>query len=281
MISDTHLDHVAVAVERHSDAWPRYLGDLSGRWRSGGVGAGFAPAQVGYANRAKVEVLRPYAVEQNDFLRRFLDRNGPGAHHLTFKVGDIDEALSESAAAGYTPINVDLRDPTWKEAFIHPKGGTGVLIQLAEAGGGWLSPAPAGLPAPRTPEPAALAHIAHAVASLDEGLRLFADLLGGREDGRGACDSHRWVDLNWEGGGSVRLVAPSSEGSPLWSWLGARAGRVLYLGFACNDPDQVPGTSPLTKDAWSVAPADNLGVGLVLVPPGSSAFAECPLPSQR
>jgi methylmalonyl-CoA/ethylmalonyl-CoA epimerase len=235
---------------------------------------------VGYADGAKVEILRPHNVEENDFLRRFLDRNGPGAHHLTFKVGDMDEALSESAAAGYTPINVDLRDPTWKEAFIHPKDATGVLIQLAQAGGDWLSPPPAGIPAPRTPEPAALAHIAHAVASMEEGLRLFADLLGGQDDSRGAADSHRWVDLQWEGGGRVRLVAPSSEGSVLWSWLGARPGRLLYLGFVCRDPDKVRDARALTNDAWSVSPADNLGTGLLLVRPGSTAFADCPLPSQ-
>ena len=130
MISDTLLDHVAVAVERHSDAWPRYAGDLAGRWRSGGWGTGFAPAQLEYANGKKIEILAPHRADENDFLRRFLDRNGPGPHHLTFKVGDIDDALADAADAGYQPINVDLSDSTWKEAFLHPRDATGALVQL-------------------------------------------------------------------------------------------------------------------------------------------------------
>jgi methylmalonyl-CoA/ethylmalonyl-CoA epimerase len=277
MISDTRLDHVAVAVERHADAWPRYAGDLAGRWRSSGPGLGFTPAQLEYADGKKIEILAPHRVADNDFLRRFLDRNGPGPHHLTFKVGDIEEALAEVSLAGYSPLNVDLTDPVWKEAFLHPKDATGVLVQLAQSEGEWRTPPPDDFPAPRTPDPADLLHVAHAVASLDEGLRLFAALLGGSEERRGADDHHRWVDLLWPEAGRVRLVAPSSEGSPLWSWLGARAGRVLHLGFSCDDPGAVSGARA-GGSAWSVAPADNLGMGLVLVPTGSSAFDAGPLP---
>ncbi len=278
MISDTLLDHVAVAVEHWADAWPRYAGDLAGRWRSGGTGPGFAPSQLEYNDGKKIEILRPYRTEENDFLRRFLDRNGPGPHHLTFKVGDIEDALAEATEAGYAPLNVDLTDPTWKEAFLHPRDATGVLIQLAQSEGDWRTPAPADIAAPRTSEPADLVHVAHTVASLDEGLRLFSSLLGGSEEARGTAEHHRWLDVAWPARGRVRLVAPSTEGSPLWSWLGGRAGRVLHLGFACEDPADVSGARPLGGSAWSVAPADNLGVGLVLVPPGSTAFDHSPLP---
>jgi methylmalonyl-CoA/ethylmalonyl-CoA epimerase len=277
MIADTLLDHVAVAVERHADAWPRYAGDLAGRWRSGGLGPGFAPAQLEYAGGKKIEILRPHRVEENDFLRRFLDRNGPGPHHLTFKVGNIDDALAEAAEAGYTPINVDLTDPTWKEAFLHPRDATGVLVQLAQSTGDWETPPPTDLPAARTPEPADLVHVAHAVASLDEGLRLFSSLLGGREEARGSTDHDRWVDVTWPAAGRIRLVAPSTEGSPLWSWLGGRVGRLLHLGFACTNPAGVPDARAVGGSAWSVAPAHNLGTALVLVLPGSTAFADGPL----
>jgi methylmalonyl-CoA/ethylmalonyl-CoA epimerase len=276
MISDTRLDHVAVAVERHADAWPRYAGDLAGRWLSAGLSIGFAPAQLEYQDGRKIEVLAPHRVADNDFLRRFLDRNGPGPHHLTFKVGDIEEALAEATLAGYAPLNVDLSDPIWKEAFLHPKDATGVLVQLAQAEGQWRTPPPDDLPAPRTPDPAALVHVAHAVVSLEDGLRLFSALLGGHEERRGKADHHQWVDLVWGEGGRVRLVAPSSEGSPLWSWLGARPGRLLHLGFTCDDPAGVSGARA-GGSAWSVAPADNLGTGLVLVPTGSSALDDGPI----
>jgi hypothetical protein len=56
-ISGTVLDHVAVAVERWADAWPRYVSGLGGKWASGGFNVGFAPAQVAYTNGAELEVL--------------------------------------------------------------------------------------------------------------------------------------------------------------------------------------------------------------------------------
>lgn len=116
MITGIVLDHVAVAAERWDDLLPCYAGELGGRWVSGGEAVGFAAGQVKYANGMKVEMLRPHAVEQNDFLRRFLDRNGPGPHHLTFKVGDIVGALAEAEAAGYRPVGVDLTAPTTSKA---------------------------------------------------------------------------------------------------------------------------------------------------------------------
>jgi methylmalonyl-CoA/ethylmalonyl-CoA epimerase len=130
-IPDIDLDHVAVAVEEQASAWPRYAGDLGGQWLAGGAETGFSAAQVRYANGMKVEVLEPYAVERNDFLRRFLDRSGPGPHHLTFKVADIALALELVEAAGYRPVNVNIDYPEWKEAFIHPKDAPGVVVQLA------------------------------------------------------------------------------------------------------------------------------------------------------
>lgn len=253
MIEGIDLDHVAVAVERWSDAWPRYRAALGGEWVAGGGSYGFASAQVRYANGMKVEVLAPYEVERNDFLRRFLDRNGPGTHHLTFKVPDIASALTAAEDAGYRPINVDLTDPDWKEAFLHPKDAPGVVVQLAQSSGSWDSPPPPDLPAPDGP-PSVLVHVAHAVADLEEGIRLFRDLLGGAEDGEGEDNVARWVDLRWPGPGRIRVAAPASIRSPLAAWLSGKSGRVHHLAFA-KDPGAEAPTSGLP-------PEDNLGVRL-------------------
>lgn len=136
---DVDLDHVAVAVEQQAVAWPRYGGDLPSTWIGGGGTPGFRSAQVEFANGMKVEVLEPYLVEHNDFLRRFLDRNGAGPHHLTFKVKDIVGAIARAEEAGYRPVGVNLADDFWKEAFLHPKDAPGVVVQLAQQadGGDW------------------------------------------------------------------------------------------------------------------------------------------------
>jgi catechol 2,3-dioxygenase-like lactoylglutathione lyase family enzyme len=267
-IPDVDLDHVAVAVERQAQAWPRYAGDLPSSWIGGGGTPGFWSAQVRYANGMKVEVLEPHLVEQNDFLRRFLDRNGPGPHHLTFKVQDLAAAIASAEGAGYRPVGVNLDNAWWKEAFLHPKDAPGVVVQLAQSaeGGDWgEDAAPDWFPPPRVDAPATLVHVAHAVADLDEGLRLFEGLLGGARTADTAdmpeADGLRWVDLAWPGPGRVRLLS----GEPVAGWLDGRAGRVHHLAFATDEPAGVPGAHPDAEGrVHEVAPDDNLGVRLRL-----------------
>ena len=277
MIPDIDLDHVAVAVERQAEAWPRYAGDLPSRWIGGGGTAGFWSAQVAYANGMKVEVLEPHLVEQNDFLRRFLDRNGPGPHHLTFKVKDIRGALGLAEAAGYRPVGVNLANAWWMEAFLHPKDAPGVVVQLAQSGddGDWGNDAaPDWFPSARTAEPAALVHVAHALADLEEGRRLFVDLLAGHPVAEGEGDGITWLDLAWPGPGRVRLLT----GEPLAPWLEGRAGRVHHLAFATTDPGAVEGAAPQSSDegTFEVAPDQNRGVRLLLNA-SAEPFASKPL----
>jgi hypothetical protein len=265
VISGIDLDHVALAAESWDDLWPRYRGDLGGRWSGGGYGFGFAPAQLSYANGMRVEVLQPHDVERNDFLRRFLDRNGPGPHHLTFKVKDIRAALASVEEAGIEPVGVDLRDPGWQEAFLHPKQARGVVVQLAQSTGDseeWNRP-PSDWPEAAT-APASLDRIAHLVRSLDDGLALFAGVLAGEETGRGEDEGGRWVELAWPGPGRVRLIEPATGNGPLADWLGDRPGRVHHLGFTCPDPAAVAGARPLADGRWEVPPEHNLGTRLVL-----------------
>jgi hypothetical protein len=265
MIDHIDLDHVAVATERQADAWPRYVGDLAGEWLGGGNGTGFSAAQIRYANGMKVEVLEPYGTDVNDFLRRFLDRNGPGPHHVTYHVVDLVAALADAEAAGFRPVGVDLSEPHWKEAFLHPKDAPGIVVQLAQsAGGDWEASPLANAPAPRTGAPATLVHVGHAVASLAEGMRLFRDLLRGDEVASGANEAIRWVDVEWPGAGRVRLMEPATPTSPMAGWLGGRSGRVHHIAFAALDPGSIPGAVALADGSWEVPPDDNLGTRLVL-----------------
>ena len=260
------LDHLAVAVERQSDAWPRYAGDLAGEWLGGGATPGFAAAQVKYANGMKVEVLEPHQPEQNNFLRRFLDRRGPGPHHLTFKTDDIEAALQRVEDAGYRPVGVDLRDPFWKEAFLHPKDAPGIVVQVAESAGegDWWSPRPPSVPEPRTDTPATLVRIVHAVADLDDAAKLFVGLLEGQAIGEGKDASGRWVELAWPGPGRVRFVSPTDPSGSVAAWLGTEAGRLSHVEFHCQDPAALPDATPAIGGMYEIAPHDNGGVRLLL-----------------
>ena len=49
-----------------------------------------------------IEILEPFAVEQSDFLERFLQARGEGVHHLTLKSTDLRAELERLLAAGFS-----------------------------------------------------------------------------------------------------------------------------------------------------------------------------------
>ena len=77
------------------------------------------------------EVLQP--VGEHSFIRRFLERRGPGLHHVTFQVGDWERAIAACEAYGVTTFGTTdgvTDGARWAETFIHPRQAGGVLVQL-------------------------------------------------------------------------------------------------------------------------------------------------------
>lgn len=263
---EVDLDHVAIASEHAIDNFDRYSGDLGGRYVMGQPDRGFWWGQLRFANGMKLELLEPANVAVNDFLRRFLDRNGPGPHHVTFKVKNIEAALAAARGAGYEPLGVNLANALWKEAFLHPKQSHGIVVQLAQGpaeqdiAGGILPPA-------RCAAPAKLERIVHLVADFEAAAGLFRDVLAGEVLEEGKTELGRHLDLRWPGPGRVRLVEPAA--GPPATWLGERPGRLHHLEFVCDAPGRVPGARPLGSEdgVYEVSPEQNLGVGLRLRAP--------------
>jgi catechol 2,3-dioxygenase-like lactoylglutathione lyase family enzyme len=257
----TELDHVAIALADRAPFWATFGRDLGGRWVGGGESpAGFAVGQLRFANGMKVEGIEPFPPGAGAFLERFLTSNGPGPHHLTFKVPDLEAMLERSAASGYEPLGVDLSGEHWKEGFLHPRQACGIVVQLAWAAGELEGPPPPELADPPSAPAAELVHVAHAVADLEAGLRLFKGLLGGQTVDAGAGGGLGWVDLAWPGPGRLRLVA----GDPVRAWIGTRAGRLHHVAFRLRDPGAVTG-AVRHDDGWEVEPTGALGTRLVLV----------------
>jgi methylmalonyl-CoA/ethylmalonyl-CoA epimerase len=248
------LDHVAHAVDSHDLVLPRYAADLGGRYVGRGDGPGFSPFQVRFANDAKVEVLQPHQPERFPFLRRFLDRRGPGLHHVTFKVPDIHAAIAAVEGAGMAVVDVDVADAHWKEAFVHPKSALGFLVQLAQVAGegGWRAE-PADFPPPA--QAADLVRVVLAVGALDAGLGLYRDVLGGEVVDEGDA----WVDLDHGGGMGLRLWQPRDP-----AVLAGAAGRADHLVFRVADPAAVRGAVE-GEDGWEVPAGANHGARLALV----------------
>lgn len=79
-----------------------------------------------------IELLE--GIGEESAVTKFLERHGPGIHHLCFRVGDIDRVLGELAGAGLRLIDEKARPGAEGHAvaFIHPKSTSGVLIELEE-----------------------------------------------------------------------------------------------------------------------------------------------------
>src|SRR3954469_12638224 len=79
-----------------------------------------------------VELLAPLAPDTA--VGKFLERSGPGLHHVAYGTDDIDSALDSVRAAGLELI--DERPRTGirgsRVAFVHPRSTGGVLTELVE-----------------------------------------------------------------------------------------------------------------------------------------------------
>ncbi len=128
----TRLRHVAVAVESIDAALPLWkaLG-LELRHTEDVPSEGVRTAHLA-AGGSEVELLEPLAGDTP--VGRFLERQGPGLHHIALEVPDLTAALQRCSAAGLEPLGGEVRDGTegMRVAFFHPRDTGGVLLELVE-----------------------------------------------------------------------------------------------------------------------------------------------------
>ncbi len=212
------LDHLAIGTLSLADGWNLFGGVLGGRWAYGSDSAGYWWGQLEFAAGPKIELLTPTGGPDAAFLDRFLAARGAGPHHFCFLVTDIQDALARIGASGIEPVGVNLANPNWREAFLHPRSGHGIVIQVAQPGGSPpVSAPPRELPEPGPPARLDLAE--YHVGDLDGAVRLFRDVLDGRLDAAAAGSA----ELTWPGGKRIRLVRRDSL---------PRGGALHHIRFA-------------------------------------------------
>jgi methylmalonyl-CoA/ethylmalonyl-CoA epimerase len=131
-----NINHIAIIVPDLEGAlgfWEGALGLKLARTESvpgEGVEVAFLP--VGESN---VELLKPIVADTG--VARFLEKRGPGIHHMCFEVDDIDATLAQLRAHGIQLINEQPVEAPGegahggrKYAFVHPKSTGGVLVEL-------------------------------------------------------------------------------------------------------------------------------------------------------
>ena len=130
------LDHIGVAV-RDIDAALAFYRDALGlhvevpeEVASQRVRAHFIPVGA-----ASLELLE--ATASDSAIAKYIEKRGPGIHHITLRVDDIRAALGRLRARGVRLVDEEPRPGAEGAlvAFVHPSAAHGVLVELKQLQG--------------------------------------------------------------------------------------------------------------------------------------------------
>ncbi len=131
----TKINHIGIAVKSLEESLPFYRDQL---------GMSFQGSEEVVEQKVKVamlrigesmiELLEPTSEESP--IAKFLEKNGPGIHHIAYEVTDIEAAIAELQGQGARMIDTlpRLGAHGTRIAFIHPKSSNGVLTELCQSG---------------------------------------------------------------------------------------------------------------------------------------------------
>lgn len=129
----SRIDHIGVAVQELEEAIALYRDafsmELVHREVVAEQGVEAVLLDVGENH---VELLSPLGPDTP--VGKFLERQGPGLHHVAYQVSDIEATLQALSAAGMRLIDeqprTGIRDS--RVAFVHPRSTGGVLTEIVQ-----------------------------------------------------------------------------------------------------------------------------------------------------
>jgi len=142
MLEPLGIDHIAVAVrdlDAATRAWTERLGvRLGARETVPGQGV---EVQMLYAGATRIELMRPLTPDSP--VGRFLEKRGPGLHHLALSTLDCGGALAAASQAGARLVDETPQAGAGgsRVGFLHPASLEGVLVELVEGAGREETPA--------------------------------------------------------------------------------------------------------------------------------------------
>lgn len=127
------IDHIGIATVRLDEAtavWRDALGlELESTEEIATQGVRVAMLPLG---ESRIELLEP--LTEDSPVGKFLDRRGPGIHHIAVRVDDIRASLANLQAKGFRLIDEVPRIGAGGclVAFVHPASANGVLLELVQ-----------------------------------------------------------------------------------------------------------------------------------------------------
>ena len=127
------IDHIGVAVEDLDEAMDLYGGSFAMREQHRETVEAFGvDAVLLEVGDGHVELLKP--LTSDSAVGKFVERNGPGLHHVAYQTDDIDKTLDAVRGAGIALIDEQPRTGIRgsRVAFLHPAAVGGVLTEIVQ-----------------------------------------------------------------------------------------------------------------------------------------------------
>ena len=129
------INHIGIAVNSLDETLPFYR-DMLGMTFLGIEEVAEQKVKVAMLaiGESKIELLEPTSPDSP--VARFLEKNGPGIHHVAYEVADINSAIERLEREGARMIDRTPRNGAHGAsiAFVHPKSSNGVLTELCQSG---------------------------------------------------------------------------------------------------------------------------------------------------
>ncbi len=127
------INHIGIAVpdiEAAAEFYTKHLGlELGGVEEVPDQKVKVAFLPVG---EVRIELVQPTSPESP--VAKFLERNGPGFHHIAYQVDDVAAEVERLKAEGVRMVDQTPRSGAHNTriAFVHPKASGGVLTELVQ-----------------------------------------------------------------------------------------------------------------------------------------------------
>ena len=127
----THIEHIGIAVNSLDESIPYYekiLGLTCYAFEE--VVDQKVKTAFFKVGDTKIELLEP--TTDDSPIAKYLEKKGPGIHHLAFAMPDVDKALQEAEENGVRLIDKQPRSGAegLEIGFLHPKSTGGVLTEF-------------------------------------------------------------------------------------------------------------------------------------------------------
>jgi methylmalonyl-CoA/ethylmalonyl-CoA epimerase len=127
----THIEHIGIAVNNLEEAIPYYENVLGLKcYAIEEVADQKVKTAFFKVGKTKIELLE--STDPEGPIGKFIEKKGPGVHHLAFAVPNVNEALTEVGSKGVQLIDKSGRKGAegLNIGFLHPKSTLGVLTEL-------------------------------------------------------------------------------------------------------------------------------------------------------